>query len=363
MKKICFFNSVKSWGGGEKWHYETALYFMHSGYSTHFFLTENSALHQKLKDHSEINLHFVKISGLSFLNPLKVARLKNIFKKLEIDILLINLSSDLKIAAQSATKAAVKKIIYRRGSAIPIKNSMLNRYIFSHWVTDILANSKATAETILQNNSDLFPKEKIKIIYNPIDILEFVQRPFQEIYHRKQDEIIIGNLGRLEKQKNQKFFIRLSEALKDKGIAHKILIAGSGKLENELKQMAVTKRVNDNFIFTGFLSNVKDLLMSCDIFILPSLWEGFGFVLAEASLCKKPIIAFNISSIPEVVIKDRTGFLIEVNAVKECVDKIILLKNNPKVGQKMGEEGFDFVSNQFDKNKIMREVENFITNK
>jgi len=360
MKKICFFNSVKSWGGGEKWHYETALYFMHSGYSIHFFLTENSALHQKLKDHFGINVHFVEISGLSFLNPLKVARLKNIFKKLEIDILLINLSSDLKIAARAATKAGVKKIIYRRGSAIPIKNSILNRYIFSHWVTDILANSKATAETILENNPHLFPKEKIKIIYNPIDIEEFVQRPFRKIYHRKQDEMIIGNLGRLEIQKNQKFFIRLSEALTDKGIAHKILIAGSGKLERELKQMAAGEGINENLIFNGFLSNVKDLLMSCDIFILPSLWEGFGFVLAEASLCKKPIIAFDISSIPEVVIKDQTGFLIEVNAVKECVDKIILLKDNPKLAQKMGEEGFAFVSDKFDKDKIMRQLEDFI---
>jgi glycosyltransferase involved in cell wall biosynthesis len=363
MKKICFFNSVKTWGGGEKWHYETALYFMHAGYSIHFFLTENSALHEKLKDHPQINLHFVKISGLSFLNPLKVARLKKIFKKFGIEILLINLSNDLKIAAHSATKAGVKKIIYRRGSAIPIKNSILNRYIFSHWITDILANSKATAETILENNSLLFPKEKIKIIYNPIDIAEFVQRPFKEIYHRKQGEIIIGNLGRLEKQKNQKFFIKLSEALMDRGIAHKILIAGSGRLENELKQMAIAKGINENLILTGFLPNVKDLLMSCDIFILPSLWEGFGFVLAEASLCKKPIIAFKISSIPEVVISDQTGFLIEVNAVNDCVEKIILLKDNQKVAQKMGEEGFGFVSNQFDKNKIMRQVENFINEK
>jgi glycosyltransferase involved in cell wall biosynthesis len=52
--------------------------------------------------------------------------------------------------------------------------------------------------------------------------------------------------------------------------------------------------------------------------------------------------------------------LIEVNAVKECVDKIILLKDNPKLAQKMGEEGFAFVSNKFDKDKIMRQLEDFI---
>lgn len=360
MKKIGFFNSTKSWGGGEKWHYEAALYFMVAGYEVHFFLTENSELHQKLENYPTINLHFIKISGLSFLNPVKVSNLKNILRKFGIKILFINLSSDLKLAGRAAAKASVARIIYTRGIAVPIKNSALNRYIFSHWVTDILANSNATAATILQNNSHLFPKNKIKVIYNPLDVEEFSKRTFQPIYSRMGKEIIIGNLGRLEKEKNHFFLINLSEVLIKKGIEHKILIGGAGSMDSELKELVNAKELCSHFIFSGFLDNVKDLLMSCDIFILPSLWEGFGFVLAEASLCRKPIIAFNTSSIPELVENNESGFIINLNDTEDCANKILLLKNNPELAKEMGDKGYILVNERFEKNKIMKELEDFI---
>ncbi len=360
MKIIGFFNSTKSWGGGEKWHYEAALYFSKASYVVHFFLAENSVLHQKLKMHLNIQFHFVKITGRSFLNPFKIFQLKNIFKNTGIEVLLINLSHDLKIAANAATMAEVRKVIYTRGIAFPIKNSFLNRYIFSHWVTDILANSTATARSILQYDSHLFEKEKIKVIYNPLHIDEFVNRPFEKIYIREKDEIIIGNLGRIEKEKNHIFFIGLSEALSKAGISHKILIGGAGSMEDELKQSAVNKHLTGNFIFCGFLANVKELLMSCDIFVLPSLWEGFGFVIAEAFLCRKPVIAFNTTAIPELVKDCQTGFVTGIDSVADCLEKIILLKNNPELAGKMGDAGFDFVKQNFEEHKIMNELEDFV---
>ncbi|HEY5368681.1 MAG TPA: glycosyltransferase [Hanamia sp.] len=360
MKVIGFFNSTQSWGGGEKWHFEAALYFLNSNYTVHFFLTKNSELHQKLENQDGIHIHFIKISGFSFLNPLKVLHLKNIFKNSGIEVLLINLSHDLKIAANAATMAHVEKIIYTRGIAFSIKNTFLNRYIFSHWVTDILANSNATAKTILENNERLFPKEKIKVIYNHLHVAEFVNRPFSQIYTREKDEIIIGCVGRLEKEKNHIFFIRLSEALNRAGITHKILIGGIGSMEDKLKQLTVNKQLSGNFIFCGFVSNVKDLLMSCDIFMLPSLWEGFGFVIAEAFLCRKPVIAFNTTAVPELVKDGQTGFLTNVDSVEPCVEKIILLKSNPIMAKEMGDAGYDFVSENFEENKIMNELEHFI---
>lgn len=360
MKKIGFLNSIKSWGGGEKWYFEVALYFMNEGYEVHFFLAKNSELHKKLENHPAISLHFVSISGLSFINPFKIIQLKNIFIKYGIQVLFINQSHDLKTAGQAATKACVLKVIYTRGIAVPIKNSRLNRYIYSHWLTDILANSMATSATILQNNSHLFPKDKIKVIYNPLDVEEFCIRSFIPIYLRKSNEVIIGSLGRLETEKNHIFLIQLSELLLKKGINHKILIGGTGSLETKLKKSVNKKGLEEHFLFTGFISNVKDLLMNCDIFMLPSLWEGFGFVLAEASLCKKPIIAFNTSSIPELVDEGKTGFIIETNNVAACIDKILILNDNPARMTEMGENGCELVHQRFSKNIIMKQLENFI---
>src|SRR5690606_42159035 len=119
------------------------------------------------------------VTGTSFLNPIKVQRLKRIVKQANLDTLIINLPNDLKIAAFAGKLAGVKKIIYRRGSAIPIRNSLMNRFTFKNWVTDVLANSQATKRTILQHNASLFPEDKIKVIYNPIDSEEFTRREYE----------------------------------------------------------------------------------------------------------------------------------------------------------------------------------------
>ncbi len=360
MKNIAFINSMDSWGGGEKWHFETAIYFMEAGNKVHFFLSKNSELHKRLGSYPDIKLHFINVTGRSFLNPVKVLKLKALFIKEQIEVVLINLSHDLKLAGLTGTKAGIHRIIYTRGVAYPIKNSALNRYVFSHWLTDILASSKATAAAILQKNPTLFPKEKIKVIYNPLDVKEFTTRPHKPIYSRRKNEIIIGSLGRLEKEKNHVFLIYLSEYLSKNQIEHTILIGGAGSLEAELKEEINKKGLSAQFVFTGFLENVKDLLMCCDIFILPSLLEGFGFVIAEASLCEKPVIAFNTSSIPELVKDESSGFIVAVNDVKQCAEKVILLKNDPERVHSMGKNGFEYVRDKFNKEKIMKELEVFV---
>ncbi len=358
--KIAFFNSIVFWGGGEKWHFETAVSFANMAHQVYFFGHPKGKIHEKLQAHQNIRFVPVDLSNLSFLNPFKVNRLAKIFRKEKIDVLIINHPGDLKIAANAAKKAGVKRVIYRRGSAIPIKNKFLNRYIFKHWVTDILANSQATKKTILQNNPDLFPKEKIKVIYNYIDVQEFLNRESKPKITRENDEIIIGNLGRLSFQKNQKFLIDLSKKLSQENINHKIYIGGTGELEAELKQYNQAQNTEKNVIFTGFETNVKDFLIAIDVFFLSSVWEGFGYVLAEASLCEKPCIAFDTNSMPELVIDQQNGFLITPNDLDEAVNKIKTFVENPSLIAAYGANGKQMAVQKFSKNIIINQLQEYI---
>ena len=100
-----------------------------------------------------------------------------LLRKENIGTIIINLSSDLKVAGIAAKLAGVRNIIYRRGSAIAIRDTWLNRFLYREVVTEIIANSEETARTILQNNQKLVPEEKIKVIYNGIDL---------EVYDKQQ---------------------------------------------------------------------------------------------------------------------------------------------------------------------------------
>jgi len=360
MKTICFFNSTKIWGGGEKWHYEISSYMHSKGYNVLVITNDESELFKKLEKTS-IKCIGVKVNNQSFLNAKKINIIKNILINNNVETILINLSRDLKVAGLAAKRANIKNIIYGRGIAYPIKNSLLNRYYFKNIVTGILANSLATKKTILQNNSFLFPEDKIKVIYNGIDLDDFISRKTTPVYYKtSKEEIVITSLGRLEEEKNHSFLIFLSAELKKRNISHKILIGGDGSLKNQLIKTAIKHNVQKNIEFLGYVDNPKNVINSGDIFMLPSLWEGFGYVLAEASLCKKPVIAFNTTSIPEIILNKKSGYIIAPNNVNAVADKVEILKENNELRDKMGEEGFNHAIKTFDSKIIFQKIENYL---
>ncbi|MBU4317179.1 MAG: glycosyltransferase [Proteobacteria bacterium] len=358
-KSICFFNSSKTWGGGEKWHYDMACGLNERGFKPMVISGKNSALHSRIQ-HTGLTFYMLSISNFSFLNPIKIYKIYKILRHEGIEIIIINLSEDVKVAGIAAKLAGIKHIIYRRGSAIPVRNSLPNRLIFKYLITDIIANSEQTRRTILQNNPELFPMDKITVIYNGIFLEEPEPVNFEPIYQRQGDEIILGNAGRLVPQKGQKYLIQIAKILKAKNINFKLLIAGDGKLLNDLRQQAMDDGVSENVLFLGFVENIKQFMKTIDIFVLTSLWEGFGYVLVEAMAASKPVIAFNVSSNPEIIENNKTGYLIQEMDLRGFVKKIETLKNNRNLALRMGKAGRIHIQTKFDINAVEVKIERFL---
>lgn len=360
MKTVCFFNSTEAWGGGEKWHLEACAHLHASGHPVLAIAHKNGELFKRLRD-TGIDTLGISIGNLSFLNPLKIRSMVKILRKKEVGTIVMNLSRDLKFGGLASKRAGLDRIIYRRGSAIAIKNSGLNRYYFGNIVTEVLANSRATKETVLERNPKLFPRDKIKVIYNGIDIDGFLGKSAHPIYQKTDaDEIVLANLGRLERQKNQKFLIKLAAELQRRKLKFKIIIGGEGRLLDALQNAAASLKVEQHLLFAGFIENPKDLICNGDVFVLSSLWEGFGYVLAEASLCKKPIIAFDCSSNPEIVRDGHTGYLVPVNDIDAFADKIQFLAEHPETRKEMGAAGCEYVRDNFNSEQIQEKILNFL---
>ena len=358
---ICFFNSTKSWGGGEKWHFEMASYLFEKNYSVLVIVAPDSPLHQKLQE-KQIPTETIKVSNSSFLNPFKIKTVKGFYKKHKVTTVVLNSSEDMKLGGFAAKNAGISRIIYRRGSAIPIKNKFINRYFFKKVLTEVLANSEATKATINANNPSLFTKEKITVIPNGIDTSSFLEQDYQTVYIKSEDEFVIGNLGRFVTQKNQGFLLDVTKELLSRNLKVKLVIGGSGVLDSALKEKAKDLGIYEHVVFTGFIKNPKDLMYSCDVFALSSLWEGFGYVIAEALLCEKPVIAFNVSSNPELVRNDFNGFLTEVNNVKAFSDQIQFFYDNREQITIMGEQGKNQIILRNDVTIINNRVETYLVN-
>jgi len=358
--RVFFFNSNASWGGGEKWHLETALSFKKKGYDVSVFAAKGKTLLLRAAE-SGITTCPVNIGNLSFINPFTLLRLSGMFRKHNPDVLLLSLPSDLKAAGIAALLAGVKKIIYRRGSAIPVKDTILNRFLFRRVITDLIANSEETKKTILRNNTSFFDPARISVIYNGIDLDHFDSLTVNDLIKKEEGCIYIGTAGRLEAEKNHKVLVNVAKKLLVNRLNFKIFIAGKGSHEKSINRLAIKEKVSEKIILTGFTDPVKGFLQSMDIFVLPSFYEGFGFVKIEAMACRKPVIAFNTSSNPEIIIHNETGLLADPGNPDDFADKILFLARNKEIRESMGEKGRLLVEQKFSMKISLEKLEKIFT--
>ncbi|MGB2136896.1 MAG: glycosyltransferase [Flavobacteriaceae bacterium] len=358
MKSFCFFNTVDQWGGGERWHLDMALHLRSKGHRV-MVITQPGAVLGERAQKEGIAVFDIVLKNLSVLNPFTLHKLANIFRSNQVDTVVLNLSRDLKCGGISARMAGVKKIIFRRGSDRSVRNYFINRYLYQKVVTGILTNSQATKKAILSDGISLVDPDKITVIPNGIDIQSFLNKDFQALQPKQKSSIVLGALGRLEPQKNFEFLIPVAMELKKRGIPFEFLIGGKGSQETRLKSLVDENDLTDVFQFLGFLDNPKDLLMSSDVFLLPSLWEGFGYVIVEASLSELPVVAFDISSNSEVI-NEATGFLTPPHDVAAFCDKIAYLYNDLEERKAMGKAGRKFVVEHFESAKIFDRIESYL---
>lgn len=162
--------------------------------------------------------------------------------------------------------------------------------VFYPYADCVVALSKGT-ESDLNENFGL-KKSKTTTIYNGYD-LETIRKKASE----HQDRVISNNIfrfvavGRLCEPKGQWHLIRaFSEVLKN--YPHcELVICGKGPYDSMLKRIVNDLNINDRVKFTGFLKNPFAIISRCDVFVFPSLYEGFGNVIIENMVCGLPVIA------------------------------------------------------------------------
>lgn len=355
-KNICFFNTTKFWGGGEKWHFEAAEMMAETKNNTFFVCDGHGALAKKLEGKAITQFH-ITTNNLSFLNPGKVNKLVEFYQKNKIDVVIFNSPKDLKLGGKAAQKAGIKTIVYRRGIAVEVKKKRLNEQLFKNVVTHFIFNSKATKKLLEKNYSAIIPTKKTAIIYNAIEF----PKEHPTIHHpQPTTQIIIGNAGRLVEQKGQKYLVEIAQKLKTKGLDFKIQVAGEGPLLNELKTQIDKENLTAQIELLGFVKDMNTFMQQIDIFVSTALWEGFGFVLAEAMVAKKPVLAFDLSSNPELVKDGENGFLILPNNLDLFADKLAQLISDKALRSQMGETAYNFAKDNFEKTSQFQKLLDFI---
>jgi glycosyltransferase involved in cell wall biosynthesis len=158
-----------------------------------------------------------------------------------------------------------------------------------------------------------------------------------------RDDPIVLFVGAMHPRKGADVLARAIPLLSD--VPARFIFAGpsGGPLEPEVRSIISGSGVQDRVEFRGQLSSeeLPRVLAEADIFVFPTVWgtEGFGMVAAEAMACGVPIVASRIAAIPEVVLDEETGLLVEPGDPVDLASKLRLLLGDPARRRCLGRAG------------------------
>ncbi|MEA2012765.1 MAG: glycosyltransferase [Verrucomicrobiota bacterium] len=297
----------------------------------------------------------LKINKLNFL--LKFVQLILFLRREKIDIVHTNLFYAHAIGQLAAILAGVKKRIAQLHSIETgdKKKSSFFRYFFIGSVHTVISVSKAVKKSF----EDYFPDFKGEnfVIHNAIDLnrfKSFLKEKEQIDLNVVPGEFVIMSIGSLKWQKGYKFLIDAAEKLKNR--KNKFFIVGDGPDKDAIKKMIMEKKLENTVFLLGWRTDIADLLSRTDLFVLPSVSEGFGIVLLEAFAAGVPVIATNVGGIPEVTDGNSCAILVSPENSDILAKKIILLQEDEKMRHFLTKNAFKRLG-KFDPEKITEEYE------
>lgn len=157
-------------------------------------------------------------------------------------------------------------------------------------------------------------------IHNAIDPEE--SRPVRsseevrETLGLKPDQIVIGSVGRMVPVKGYDRFIRTARLIVDVIPDAKFVLAGEGLLLEELKQLTTDLNLDDAVIFTGFRTDIADLVNCMDLFLITSHHEGIPMTVLEAMSMGKVVVSYKIGGLGEIIEHGKSGWLLDVHTAE-----------------------------------------------
>src|SRR5690606_27242580 len=157
-----------------------------------------------------------------------------------------------------------------------------------------------------------FPETKIRTIEIGVEKKEFTGLP-EDLSHIFSMGPVITNIGSFVPEKNHMGLLRIFHGLRRKIPKAQLLLIGKGPLEFQMKEAVSKLGMDQSVHFLGYRKDVLEILHNSEVFVLPSLIEGLPAVILEAMYCETPVIAYNVGGIGEVVIANKTGWLVKKN--------------------------------------------------
>lgn len=290
-------------------------------------------------------------------NPSVIFQLRKLIQKTQPDIIHTHLF-------QARFYTTIAHLFSKRTILITHKHNNVNPkkhniFIFLEMLS-ILFNKKVIAISQSVKKSlmkfELVQSKKIFVLPNGIDYQKFYDSSLSKQYSSNK-KLIIGTVCRLEPQKGLSYLLLAMRIILTKFPQTRLEIVGDGSLLEELQNLSKKLGISNSVFFFGKFTDVIPFYNRMDIFVLPSLYEGFGIVLLEAMAAGVPVIATNVDGIKEVIIHGESGILVPPKNPEAIANAVINIIENPQIAGDLIEQGFKR-SKLFDIQEHLLKLEN-----
>lgn len=290
----------------------------------------------------------------------------------KIQSLIQNINPDIvhthgSLSGRIAAKRCGKIVMYTRHSVFPVNpriksglGRMLNKLINEHYADRIIAVSPAAKENLTDGG---ISEDLIEVIMNGVEAVQKLDEGkrmrLREQYGIENHEFTAGILARIEDYKGHMLILEAAKALQDDGRKIKILIAGTGSYEEEIKKRLQDLALENTVIFLGFVTDVASLLNILDVQLNASYGtEATSLSLLEGMSIGLPAIVSDYGGNPWLIEHRKTGLVFKSRDSAALAKSISLLMDEPALRVFMGACAEETFRNRFTGQIFAKNIEN-----
>lgn len=358
--RILLSNTIRLWAGAERFVLDAAVGLAARGHE----VTVQSYPGTPLLERAEAaGLKVMATRVRADAAPWTVLPLAWRLRQQRFDVVWTTRDKDLRTSGLAAKMAGRGiTVVHSRECDDPIKQSPQYRWFFRAVADRVVVNSESTARTTL-NSAPWLSSERMDLLYKGIDLAPWEQAEagdWPQRFRLKDGEVVLGYAGQLVPRKRVDVLMRLlaSDILCDK--PWRLVLAGKGPAEETLRSLARELKIEDRVCFCGFVDALPAWMKAIDFLVLPSLIEGFGYVLTEAMAASRPVAAYGASSIPELVRDGVSGLIAPARDDAALAPLLSRMIDDRQLRQEMGARGHEEVRTRFSLDTMLDTMEEIL---
>jgi len=274
-----------------------------------------------------------------------------LLKQNKIDIVHTHLyKSNLYVRLAAAICGCRKVIFHEHGGILmkPLRHRICEAIL--QYVTDCFIFISQHDRDYFRSHSWLSEKSRMVVLNNPCVIEGTKSTP------RVSSQIVtIGMVGQLNQMKGHIYCLQALAMLQKRGVNLDVYLVGDGAEKYHLEEFCRAHAITAHF--PGNVLDVSSYYEKFDVFIHPSLSEGFGMVIVEAMSFGLPVIATNVGGIPEIITNGQNGLLVEPSSAEAIENVLSLLISDKELNSRLSKNALKTYSEKYTFRKYIQQLE------